>query len=133
MTVSHGGEYRRYECRRAQLDYAASPCQAFPVRHLDAAVDGGLPQGDAAGHLGDDAVTGPRAAGAQGATGAIGGCALSVPLRGQRLAERQYDAVDPDNRLVARALETRWNDALRSSRSAWNGTMPPPSRPTWRR
>ena len=38
MTVSHGREYRRYECRRAQLDYAASPCQTFPVRHLDAAV-----------------------------------------------------------------------------------------------
>jgi hypothetical protein len=38
MTVSHGREYRRYECRRAQLDYAASPCQAFPVRHLDEAI-----------------------------------------------------------------------------------------------
>lgn len=38
MTVSHGRAYRRYECRRAQLDYAAPPCQAFPVRHLDAAV-----------------------------------------------------------------------------------------------
>src|SRR6185437_12478200 len=31
-----------------------------------------------------------------------------------RLAQRQYDAVDPDNRLVARELETRWNDALGS-------------------
>ena len=29
-----------------------------------------------------------------------------------RLAQRQYDAVDPDNRLVARELETRWNTAL---------------------
>ena len=29
-----------------------------------------------------------------------------------RLAERQYDAVDPENRLVARALEKRWNEAL---------------------
>ncbi|HSH78792.1 MAG TPA: hypothetical protein VLA19_09715, partial [Herpetosiphonaceae bacterium] len=28
------------------------------------------------------------------------------------LAQRQYDAVDPDNRLVARELETRWNTAL---------------------
>jgi uncharacterized protein YndB with AHSA1/START domain len=28
------------------------------------------------------------------------------------LAQRQYDAVDPDNRLVARELEKRWNDAL---------------------
>ena len=27
-------------------------------------------------------------------------------------AQRQYDAVDPDNRLVAEELERRWNDAL---------------------
>jgi len=27
-------------------------------------------------------------------------------------AQRQYDAVDPGNRLVARELEKRWNDAL---------------------
>ena len=29
-----------------------------------------------------------------------------------RRAQRQYDAVDPDNRLVAGELESRWNDAL---------------------
>ena len=29
-----------------------------------------------------------------------------------RLAERQYQAVDPDNRLVAQELENRWNRAL---------------------
>jgi DNA invertase Pin-like site-specific DNA recombinase len=29
-----------------------------------------------------------------------------------RLAQRQYDAVDPDNRLVASELERRWNDRL---------------------
>ncbi|MCP3997253.1 MAG: recombinase family protein [bacterium] len=31
-----------------------------------------------------------------------------------RRARRQYDAVDPDNRLVAGELEVRWNDALSS-------------------
>ena len=29
-----------------------------------------------------------------------------------RMAQRQYDAVDPDNRLVARELERRWEAAL---------------------
>jgi hypothetical protein len=29
-----------------------------------------------------------------------------------RLAQRQYDAVDPENRLVARTLEQRWNEQL---------------------
>jgi len=31
-------------------------------------------------------------------------------------ARRQYDAVDPDNRLVAAELERRWNDALKQHR-----------------
>jgi len=31
-----------------------------------------------------------------------------------RLARRQYDAVDPDNRLVAGELERRWELALRA-------------------
>ncbi|HEX5747207.1 MAG TPA: recombinase family protein [Archangium sp.] len=30
-----------------------------------------------------------------------------------QLAERRYKAVDPDNRVVARTLETEWNDKLR--------------------
>ena len=32
-------------------------------------------------------------------------------------AERQYNAVEPENRVVARTLETRWNDALKSTQS----------------
>lgn len=34
------------------------------------------------------------------------------------LAERQYNQVDPDNRLVASELERRWEDALREFRQA---------------
>jgi hypothetical protein len=33
-----------------------------------------------------------------------------------RLATRRYEAVDPDNRLVARELEQRWNAALQLQR-----------------
>jgi DNA invertase Pin-like site-specific DNA recombinase len=35
-----------------------------------------------------------------------------------RLAQRQYDAVDPDNRLVAGELERRWEEKLRNLRDA---------------
>ena len=38
MGVSHGSSYLRYECRRAQVDYAPPRCQAFPVVHLVRAV-----------------------------------------------------------------------------------------------
>jgi len=34
------------------------------------------------------------------------------------LAERQFDHVDPDNRLVAAELERRWEEALRDARQA---------------
>lgn len=34
------------------------------------------------------------------------------------LAERQYRTVDPENRLVARTLEQRWEEALRKERQA---------------
>src|SRR4029077_14844147 len=35
-----------------------------------------------------------------------------------RLAERQYNQADPDNRLVAGALENRWESALRGLKQA---------------
>src|SRR5207237_7826571 len=34
-----------------------------------------------------------------------------------RRAERQYHAVEPENRLVARTLEQRWEEALRAQRA----------------
>ncbi|MFM0633120.1 recombinase family protein, partial [Paraburkholderia xenovorans] len=34
------------------------------------------------------------------------------------LAERQYNRVDPDNRLIAAELERRWETALRELRQA---------------
>lgn len=41
---------------------------------------------------------------------------LALEKAGYEVArsKRQYDAVDPDNRLVASELEARWNDALRN-------------------
>ena len=37
------------------------------------------------------------------------------------LAQRQYDAVDPDNRLVAAELERRWEESLRQLRESEEG------------
>jgi DNA invertase Pin-like site-specific DNA recombinase len=45
-----------------------------------------------------------------------------------RLAERQYNQTDPDNRLVAAELERRWEAALRELQQAeetWGGRPPP--------
>jgi hypothetical protein len=48
-----------------------------------------------------------------------------------QLAERQFLRVDPDNRLVAAALETRWNDALTAFKRAEEAVVhsQEPSRP----
>ena len=48
------------------------------------------------------------------------------------LAQRQYDAVDPANRLVAAELERRWNDRLAEVRAA-GGAARRPLRPPVRR
>ena len=45
-------------------------------------------------------------------------------------AERRYRAVDPDNRLVARGLETEWNQRAASPRRRRGRTRPPRNRPT---
>jgi DNA invertase Pin-like site-specific DNA recombinase len=48
-----------------------------------------------------------------------------------RLAARRYEAVDPENRLVAAELEARWNQALQTARTltetldAFDGDSPP--------
>src|SRR4051794_34613450 len=113
MSVSHGSRHLRYQCRRAQIDYGTPLCQAFPAAHLD----------HAAGELFLEAV---RPAAIETTL-----AALAVPERGHRArdrhwrlrieraryeaqrAQRQYDAIEPENRLAARSLETRWDAALR--------------------
>ena len=114
MTVSHGQAYRRYECRRAQLDYAAPLCQAFPVRVLDDAV--------AAVFL--DAVQPASLEATLAAFASMERERRDLDrqwhLRLERAryeadrAQRQYDAVEPENRSVARSLEARWNSALQA-------------------
>ncbi|MDT7953916.1 MAG: recombinase zinc beta ribbon domain-containing protein, partial [Acetobacteraceae bacterium] len=114
MRVSHGSHYLRYECRQAQIDYGVPLCQAFPVAHLD----------HAAGELFLEAV---RPAAIETTLAALGllererqALDRHWQLRLERArydvqrAQRQYDAIEPENRLVARTLETRWNAALQT-------------------
>src|SRR3954462_1952389 len=112
MSVSHGSHHLRYQCRRAQADYAAPLGQAFPAIHLDRA-------------LADLFLEAVKPAAIETTL-----AALAVLERERRAldrhwqlrieraryeaqrAQRQYDAIEPENRLVARTLEARWNAAL---------------------
>jgi len=112
VSYGRGDRHRRYECRRAQAEYAAPVCQSFLAREIDRTV--------AEAFL--EAV---RPAGLEATIAALHGIEeerrsadRQWQLRLERaryeasLAQRQYDAVDPDNRLVARELERRWEAAL---------------------
>jgi DNA invertase Pin-like site-specific DNA recombinase len=112
MTVSYGGEHHVYQCRREQMTYAEPGCQYFPISYVDPVVR-------------DAFFTAIQPSQLQVLLGALDALErqrqaldrqwqlkLERARYAARLAERQYDACDPDNRLVAGALEKRWDDAL---------------------
>jgi DNA invertase Pin-like site-specific DNA recombinase len=112
MAVSYGSAHHSYHCRRAQVDYGEPQCQSCPVGALDAVVTAAFleamaPVGIEATLAALETLEREREA-----------IDRQWRLRLERaryevaLAQRQYDAVDPDNRLVARELERRWNTAL---------------------
>lgn len=108
----NGGRFQRYSCSRLAVNYGGAVCQSLSGRALDALVSELMLQ-------------------------ALTPAALEVSLQltedlelerqtlhrqwQQRLerarydverARRQYDAVEPENRLVVRTLEQRWEAAL---------------------
>jgi DNA invertase Pin-like site-specific DNA recombinase len=104
--------YARYQCREANRTQAAPRCLGFGARRPDEAVSAAIltvVQGQAlqaaieAGDLAEQHANGQHRA-------------LALELEQAQyqaaLAARRYEAVDPDNRLVAAELEARWNSAL---------------------
>jgi DNA invertase Pin-like site-specific DNA recombinase len=112
MTASYGSDHHVYHCRREQITYDQPQCQSFPLRYLDGAMR----------DLFFEAIQPARLETILTALDTLEQERLALEQQWQlkleraryavRLAQRQYDAVDPDNRLVARELETRWNGAL---------------------
>ncbi len=106
------GQIPRYACVRGRLDYGEPSCIAFGGLRVDDAVEAALL-----------AVVQPAAIQAAEAAEAQTRArrdeareALARDLEAARYtadrAFRQYDAADPENRLVAGELEARWNRAL---------------------
>jgi excisionase family DNA binding protein len=102
----------RYYCRGAHLNHGTERCIAFGGVRVDAAVSAELLQ--VLAPLGIEAAM--RAIDARAADDSEVRRQAELALTQARyeagLARRQYDAVDPDNRLVAAELERRWNDRL---------------------
>jgi excisionase family DNA binding protein len=106
------GSCVRYSCRGAHINHGTPRCIAFGGLRVDAAVTAEVlhmltPLGFEAALEAIDKKA--REAEDQRRQREL---ALTQARYEAELARRQYDAVDPDNRLVAAELERRWNKAL---------------------
>jgi DNA invertase Pin-like site-specific DNA recombinase len=107
-----GGTTQRYHCRGAQVNHGEDWCISFGGLRPDEAIAAALldvvqPKAVEAAYEAADRVAQQRADEVQAVT-----LELEQARYEARLAARRYEGVDPDNRLVAGELESRWNAAL---------------------
>ncbi|OYV38005.1 MAG: serine recombinase [Rhodospirillales bacterium 20-64-7] len=115
LHVAYGGtsgEAGRYHCQGAHLNHGGDRCISFGSLRVDQAV-------------GMEVLKLLKPLGVQAALNAVAARTVEVAEKRRQMelalqqaryeashARRQYDAVDPDNRLVASELERRWNETL---------------------
>jgi excisionase family DNA binding protein len=111
------GSAGRYHCRGSQMNHGGSACISFGGMRVDRAV-------------GTEVIARVQPLGVEAALAAMEArgretaekrrqaeLALEQARYETARARRQYDAVDPDNRLVAGELERRWNERLMAVRA----------------
>ena len=112
MYVAYGGKAGRYHCEGALVNHGTQRCISFGGMRADLAVGEQVLR--ILKPLGVDAAI--KAAGTLAGAASAARRQLELALQRARFetahARRQYDAVDPSNRLVASELELRWNEAL---------------------
>ena len=114
LHVSYSGKLGRYNCYGARTNHGTARCISISGLSIDAAVSTEVLR-----HLkplGVDAAV--KAIEGQTSETSAAQRQLELSLQQARYeaahARRQYDAVDPANRLVAGELERRWNEALQA-------------------
>ena len=111
-----GGNTVRYQCQGGHINHGTERCISFGGLRVDRAVGEAVlrvlgPLGiEAALHAIEERQRASREVLRQAEL------ALEAARFEERRARRQYDAVDPDNRLVAGELERRWNERLEAVR-----------------
>ena len=107
----------RYDCQRRALDYAEPPCQSFAAAPLEQLVR------DLVLEVVTPASLELSVHAAQGREAERAALDRQWRLRLERAGQeanrafRQYNAVEPENRLVARTLERTWEEALLAQRA----------------
>jgi excisionase family DNA binding protein len=120
LHVAYSGENGssgRYHCRGSQLNHGGERCISFGGMRVDRAV-------------GAEVIARVQPIGIEAAIAAMEARARAADEKRRQVelalqqarfeaahARRQYDAVDPDNRLVASELERRWNERLAAVRA----------------
>ena len=111
------GSAGRYHCRGGQINHGGEPCISFGGMRVDRAVGG-------------EVIERLQPLGVEAALAAVEMRRIESAEKQRQIefaleqarfeaarARRQYDAVDPDNRLVAGELERRWNERLAAVRA----------------
>jgi DNA invertase Pin-like site-specific DNA recombinase len=111
---AHYSKTGRYNCYGAHTNHGAARCISISGLSIDAAISSEVLR--VLKPLGIEAAL--KAIEAQSSTTTAAERQLELSLQYARYeaahARRQYDAVDPANRLVAGELERRWNEALQA-------------------
>ena len=112
LQVHYGGKLGRYNCYGARMNHGTERCISVSGLSIDAAIAKEVLR--VLKPLGIEAAV--KAIEAQSSETTAAQRQLELSLQQARYeaahARRQYDAVDPANRLVAGELERRWNEAL---------------------
>jgi DNA invertase Pin-like site-specific DNA recombinase len=118
LQVHYSGKLGRYNCYGARMNHGTARCISLGNRSADAAVSTEVLR--VLAPFGMDAEL--KVLDAQTSETSAAERQLELALAQARYeaahARRQYDAVDPANRLVAGELERRWNEALTAAHRA---------------
>src|SRR2546423_9192226 len=126
MMVAYSGRasHLRYSCGRAMIEYAEPLCQGLAGRVLDDLVAAQVlavlePAALELSLAAADDIEQERARLHRGWQQQV----ERARYQAER-TRRQYDAVEPENRLVVRELERRWEEALKEQRHLEEGYAP---------
>jgi DNA invertase Pin-like site-specific DNA recombinase len=122
LHVVYGGRRQpgaRYECRGATVNHGAGArCTTFGALRPDEAVARALLDAVSPKAIADAIEIADRTANEQSAVQQAALFELEQARYEAKVAGRRYESVDPENRLVAGELESRWNAALDHVREA---------------
>lgn len=114
---THYAPRLRYECARRALDHGASRCGSLPGREIEQLVAQQILVALEPASLELSLAAAERIEAQRAARERHWQLRLERARQDADRAFRQFDAVEPENRLVARTLESRWEKALSEVRT----------------